>query len=334
VDDAAWYGVSSLSNGAIYAKTVASAGTKTVRWTRFDINRGVTPPPEGWLVTLAAFKTTASTGADVATGQWAVVVTAIADDGTESLPTGQVSVSVQSAASSVNVHWTPPAVGTPDGYRVYRNHGTGWAYAEVSASTLEYTFLDELSLTSSDPPSTSPPVIAWRLSVSLPSGQTLWRALTSVQSRLANGSWEDVALGDVPLPPIPAGEDETPDGALLAVEVAHIRGAQGDVNGIWLMDRASGQMIAYRDGMDATAPLDWIIDTNRDEISSAWLRDAAGAESGQAVIEPGVLIIWPGNAVVSIRPEVAGGESDLTHSALQVRRVVVTPRYTWLRGRR
>lgn len=334
VGDAAWYGVSSLSNGAIYAKTVAAAGAQSVRWTRFDINRGVTPPPEGWLVTLAAFKAAASTGADVTPGQWAIVVTAIADDGTESLPTWQVSVSVQSAASSVNVHWTPPAVGTPDGYRVYRNHGTGWAYAEVSANTLEYTFLDELSLTSSDPPSTSPPVIAWRLSVSLPSGQTLWRALTSVQSRLANGSWEDVALGDVPLPPIPAGEDETPDGALLAVEVAHIRGAQGDVNGIWLMDRASGQIIAYRDGMDATAPLDWVIDTNRDEISSAWLRDAAGAESGQAVIEPGVLTIWPGNAVVSIRPEVAGSESNLAQSDLGVRRVVVTPRYTWLRGRR
>ena len=334
VGDAAWYGVSSLNNGAIYAKTVATAGTQTVRWTRFDINRGVTPPPEGWLVTLAAFKTAVSTGANVGTGQWAIVVTAIADDRTESLPTGQVSVAVQSTASAVNVRWTPPAVGSPDGYRIYRNRGTGWAYAEVDANTFEYTFLDELTLLSGNPPSTSPPVIAWRLSVSLPSGETLWRALTSVQSRIANGTWEDLPLGDVPLPPIPAGEGETPTGAMLTVEAAHIRGAQGDVNGLWLMDRASGQMIAYRDRLDATNPVGWIVETNRDEISAAWFRDNTGTETGQAVIEPGVLTLWPGNAVVSVRPEVAGGESDLAHSALQVRRVVVTPRFDWLRGRR
>lgn len=335
VGDKDWYSVGGLTSGSIWAKTLSSAGAQSVRFTRMSLERGQDSPPEPWIVSLAGIKTAAATGADVTPGLWSLMVTAISDDGTESLAAGPIMRNVPSAASAVRTVWTPPVIGVSNvaGYRVYRNHGSGSAYAEVDHETLEYTFLDEDALTDGEPPTTAPPVVAWRLSISLPSGETLWRATRAVNSTLANGVFEDIALGEVPIPPIPAGEGETPGGALLTVEAAHIRGAHAAANGLWLYSRSSGQVIVLRDGMDATDPVGWVIDTNRDGISAGWLRGDGDTEAGQAVIEPGALTLAPDRAIVSIRPEVAGGESALPQSVLSLRRLLITPRWWYVRGR-
>jgi hypothetical protein len=217
---------------------------------------------------------------------------------------------------------------------VYRNAGSGWGYVEVTAPATSYLWTSESGITNADPPSVPPPVTAWRASVALPSGTTIWRGLPSVASRIANGTWEDIALGDVPLPPIPAGESATPDGARLVIEAAHLTGAVVMVNGVWMMDRSSGQVLTWRERLNSADPINWVVETNRDEISAAWLRSDAGTEAGQADIQPGVMTLQPGNALVVIRPEIAGGVSALTQSDLRLRRLLVTPRYTWLRGRR
>jgi len=328
--ESGWTVVSSLSTGAVAYQTFSSSAARSVTWWR-AVDGSI---PEDWFATLAVLKAASTEGSSLTPGQWSLCVTAVDALGNESLPTGTVSANVPAASSSVALEWTPPAQGTPAKYRVYRNRGSGWGYVEVTAPATSYLWTSEAGITNADPPSVAPPVTAWRASVALPSGTTIWRGLPSVASRIANGTWEDIALGDVPLPPIPAGESETPDGARLVIEAAHLTGAVVMVNGVWMMDRSSGQVLTWRERLASTDPINWVVETNRDEISAAWLRDDAGNEAGQADIQPGVMTLAPGNALVVIRPEIAGGVSALTQSDLRLRRLLVTPRYTWLRGRR
>ncbi len=102
--------------------------------------------------------------------------------------------------------------------------------------------------------------------------------------------------------------------------------------GVWLAGAETGQVAVERRGLAETAPLDWVIDTNRDERLAAWLEDA-GTEAGQLVQRvPGALTVEPGNALILTRPQVAGGLSDLVTADLRVRRVRVTPRWRYLAG--
>lgn len=332
IGDASWYGVSSLTSGAIYAKSVATTGTYTARWTRMVIDRGATPVDEGWVVTLAAFKAATSTGADIGTGRWSILVTALDANGVEGAPSEILAADVVASSSSVTVRWDAPDNGTPASYRVYRNRGTGWGYATVTAPTTIYTFTSETGLTSANPPTSPPVTAALRLAVALPSGETLW-AGRAVSTSRANGLFEDVALGSVTLPPTVSGEGDTPTGALLVVQAAHLVGAPVAVNGVWLYEAGTGQSVVERARLSATTPLDWVIDTNRDEQVAAWLVDASGDEAGQLVQRvPGALVVEPGNALLVLRPQVAGGLSDLVTADLRVSRVVVTPRYGYLIG--
>ena len=326
-DSTDWEIVSSLSSGAIAYRTVTTSASRDVTWNR-PIEGAY---PEEWIATLAVFKAASATGSSITAGEWSIVVTALDAAGNESLPTGVVAVTAPSTSSAVSVSWDEPLNGTATKYRVYRNRGSGWAYIEVTAPATSYVFTTEAGLTTADPPTTPPPVAAWRLSVALPSGETLWRAQTSVSSQHANAVWEDLDLGSVPLPAIAAGEDTTPEDALLVVEAAHLTGAQVQVNGLWAYGTADGQVRAYRAGLDATTTPDWVLDTNRDGVTSAWLRDTDGTDAGQPVVT-GRLTLNPGNAQLVIRPEVAGGESDLVSADVRVKRVLVTPRWKYLIG--
>ncbi|HBY44953.1 MAG TPA: hypothetical protein DEG70_01695 [Chloroflexi bacterium] len=324
-----WRVVSSLSSGGVGALTVTSTGAYGVTW---DRPPGIVDSGEGWIVAIAAFKAAAATGSSITVGQWQNCVTAVDAAGNESLPTGVVSVPVPSTSSAVALTWTPPATGTPTKYRVYRQHVDTWAYVEVTAPATSYIWTSESVYTNAMPPTVAPPVAAWRAAVSLPSGETLWRSQASASSNLASGLWEDISLGSLPLPPIASGEGVTPDEARLTVEAAHLTGAIVGVNGIWLVDSAEGQTVSHRIGMAADAPADWVVDTNRDGVTSAWLRDpTTGDEAGQLAIR-GQQTLSPGNAQIVVRPEVAAGESDMVAGNLSIRRLLITPRWRYLRG--
>lgn len=324
-----WRVVSSLSSGGVGALTVTSTGAYGVTW---DRPPGIVDSGEGWIVAIAAFKAAAATGSSITVGQWQNCVTAVDAAGNESLPTGVVSVSVPASSSAVALTWTPPATGTPTKYRVYRQHVDTWAYVEVTAPATSYIWTSESVYTNATPPPVAPPVAAWRAAVSLPSGETLWRSQASASSNLASGLWEDISLGALPLPPIASGEGVTPGEARLTVEAAHLTGAIVGVNGIWLVDSAEGQTVSHRIGMAADAPADWVVDTNRDGVTSAWLRDpTTGDEAGQLAIR-GQQTLSPGNAQIVVRPEVAAGESDMVAGNLSIRRLLITPRWRYLRG--
>ena len=324
-----WRVVSSLSSGGVGALTVTSTGAYGVTW---DRPPGIVDSGEGWIVAIAAFKAAAATGSSITVGQWQNCVTAVDAAGNESLPTGVVSVSVPASSSAVALTWTPPATGTPTKYRVYRQHVDTWAYVEVTAPATSYIWTSESVYTNATPPPVAPPVAAWRAAVSLPSGETLWRSQASASSNLASGLWEDISLGSLPLPPIASGEGVTPGEARLTVEAAHLTGAIVGVNGIWLVDSAEGQTVSHRIGMAADAPADWVVDTNRDGVTSAWLRDpTTGDEAGQLAIR-GQQTLSPGNAQIVVRPEVAAGESDMVAGNLSIRRLLITPRWRYLRG--
>lgn len=327
--NALWHGVSSLTSGAIYARSVSSTGTYTARWMRMIIDRGGTAQDEAWLVTLASFKAADASGANLTIGRWSVCVTAIDANGVEGMPSQVGAVDVLSTSSSVTATWAEPENGTAASYRVYRNRGTGWAYATVTAPATTHTFTSETGLTSGNPPSSPPAVAAVRLAVALPSGETLW-AGRAVSAARSNGLYEDMGLGSAAFPPTVAGEGDTPDGALAAVQVAHQTGAPVGVDGVWLYGAETGQAVVERRGLDETNPLDWIIDTNRDERLAAWLEDA-GDEAGQlAQRVPGALVVEPGNALLAIRPQIAGGLSDLPAADLRITRVLITPRWRYL----
>ncbi|HAX23916.1 MAG TPA: hypothetical protein DCX80_02625 [Chloroflexi bacterium] len=329
IPSGSWRVVSSLSSGGVGYRTVTSTAAYGVSW---DRPPGIVDGGEGWIVAIAAFKAAAASGSNITVGEWSCCVTAVDAAGNESLPTGVVSVSVPSTSSAVALTWTPPLLGTPAKYRVYRRHIDSWAYIEVTAPATSYVWTTESVYTSANPPTVSPPVAAWRVAVALPSGETLWRSQGSRSSERANDHWEDIPLGAMPLPPIAAGEGVTPDGAMLVVESAHLTGAMVGVDGVWLTDSASGAVVAHREGMSEEGAVDWALDTNRDGTMSAWLRDTTtGDEAGQPAVR-GALTLSPGNAQIAIRPEIAGGVADVVDASVRIRRVLITPRWRYLRG--
>ena len=81
---------------------------------------------------------------------------------------------------------------------------------------------------------------------------------------------------------------------------------------------------------NATIPRDWVLDTSRDELTTAVLLDGTD-DAGQVALVPGALTIRPGGgAHLSVRADVVDGASDLVGADLRVRRVLVTPRWRYL----
>ena len=329
-DGTAWYSVSSLMSGAIYARSIPTTSPISSRWRKVQvIGMFPDPAPEGWLNALVLLKAAVPTGSSIGTGQWSVVVTAISADGVESLPSSRQAASVVSSGSAVTVSWDPPQNGTAAKYRVYRNRGSGWGYVEVNAPKTAYTFRSETGLTSVSPPTSTSPMAALRLAVSPPSGRTLAVGRSTSAGR-ANGIWEIVPLGAVTVPPVASGEGPMPDGWQLHVQARNSATYPVQCNGLWLLAVDDGQAQAWRVRQNATIPRDWVLDTSRDELTTAVLLDGTD-DAGQVALVPGALTIRPGGgAHLSVRADVVDGVSDLVGADLRVTRVQVTPRWRYL----
>ena len=333
IDYDQWYSVSSLTSGSIYARPIATLDPVEAKWHKIPVV-GMFPDPieEGWYVLLALFKAAASSGSSIGTGQWSVQVTAITADGVESLPSERLVTQVVSSGSAVSVAWVAPENGTPSKYRVYRNRGTGWGYIDTTDGTAtSYTFTSETSITLGSPPTATSPIAALRMAVSTPSGRTILIG-RSTSVRRANGIWEPVALGTVALPPVAPGEGTMPDGWRVLVQARNRAAYPVECNGIWPLSVDAGQVQAWRVRQDATDPRSWVIDTSRDELTTAVLMDGAN-DAGQLALVPGLLTVPSGDgAHVSVRPDVIDGTSDLVNADLRIRRISITPRWTYIAG--
>lgn len=335
IDNETWVPAGSLTSGSIYFRPIPTTDDIESRWTQVVILPGQSEPqPQGWLNVLALFKAAKPSGSSIGIGQWSVVVTAITADGIESLPSERVAAQVVSSGSAVTVAWDPPENGTPAKYRIYRNRGTGWGYIDTAdASATSYTFTSESGLTSGSPPTQTSTIAALRVAVSPASGKTI-QVGRSTSVRRANGIWEPVALGSVTLPPVAPGESTTPDGWQLRVQARNEAAYPVECNGLWIVSADDGQVQAWRPRMNANDPQDWIVDSARDELTTAVLLDGA-SDAGQLALVPGVLTLRPnGGAHISVRPDIQDGVSDLVNADLRITRVLVTPRHQYLAGRR
>lgn len=333
IDYDQWYSVSSLTSGSIYARPIATLDPVEAKWHKVPVV-GMFPDPiaEGWYVLLALFKAAASSGSSIGTGQWSVQVTAITADGVESLPSDRLVTQVVSSGSAVSVAWVAPENGTAAKYRVYRNRGTGWGYIDTADGTAtSYTFTSESSVTLGSPPTQTSTVAALRIAVSPASGTTLAIG-RSTSVRRANGIWEPVALGSITLPPVTPGESTMPDGWQVHVQARNVATYPVECNGLWLVSSDDGQVQAWRPRLNGAEPRQWIVDTPRDELTTAALMDGA-VDAGQLVLVPGVLTLRSGGgAHISVRPDIADGVSDLVNADLRITRVLVTPRHHYLDG--
>lgn len=333
IDSGEWYSVSSLTSGSIYARPIPTTDAIEARWRKIPVV-GMFPDPieEGWYVLLALFKAEASSGSSIGTGQWSVQVTAITADGVESLPSDRLVAQVVSSGAAVSVAWDAPENGTPAKYRIYRNRGTGWGYFETSdASATSYVFTTEAGITAGSPPTQTSTIAALRLAVSPASGATI-AVGRSTSVRRANGIWEPIALGSISLPPVTPGEGTMPDGWQVHIQARNEAAYPVECNGFWLVSSDDGQVQAWRPRLNGTEPRQWIVDTARDELTTAVLMDGA-SDAGQLALVPGVLTLRSdGGAHISVRPDIADGVSDLVNADLRITRVLVTPRHHYLSG--
>lgn len=333
IDGDQWYSVSSLTSGSIYARPIPTTDAIQAQWRKIPVV-GMFPDPieEGWYVLLALFKAAASSGSSIGTGQWSVQVTAITADGVESLPSDRLVAQVVSTGSAVSVAWDAPENGTPAKYRIYRNRGTGWGYFETAdASATSYVFTTESGITAGSPPTQTSTIAALRLAVSPASGATI-AVGRSTSVRRANGIWEPIALGSISLPPVTPGEGAMPDGWQVHIQARNEAAYPVECNGFWLISSDDGQVQAWRPRLNGTEPRQWIVDTPRDELTTAVLMDGA-SDAGQLAIVPGVLTLRSdGGAHISVRPDIADGVSDLVNADLRITRVLVTPRHHYLSG--
>jgi len=331
IDGDQWYSVSSLTSGSIYARPITATFPIQAQWRKIPVI-GMFPDPieEGWYVLLALFKAAASSGSSIGTGQWSVQVTAITAGGVESLPSERMVAQVVSSGAAVSVAWDPPENGTPAKYRIYRNRGTGWGYFETAdASATSYVFTTETGITAGSPPSQTSTIAALRLAVSPASGSTIAVGRTA-SVRRANGIWEPIALGSITLPPVAPGEGTMPDGWQVHVQARNEAKWPVECNGLWLISADDGQVQAWRPRLNGTVPRGWIVDTARDELTTAVLMDGA-SDAGQLALVPGVLTLRSGGgAHISVRPDIADGVSDLVNADLRISRVLVTPRHRYL----
>lgn len=276
---------------------------------------------------LAGTKTNQSLSIDT----YLVKVTSIDGSAAETDASDQISVVITSSAlNGIDLTWT--VNGSASNHRVYFKRGSqAWKYFATGSGTGSYSLTTETGATTGDPPSVSDIGEPY---VRLAYGDTSLNTVEYSRAvQLHSGTspvW--VNVGYVQLPPVPTGEEETPERWKARAEFVNgVSGASqtARVDALALMPRRNTITCEYA-GLALGTKREWWIGTRRDGRSFAQLRSTADQTAQGWASAIGDLRLPPGDVLLNVLADIAAGVTSV--SATYTLQVDYWPQYVYWPG--
>lgn len=318
----AWQTAASFTGGSSAA---INAGVYDV-FARMWSNAGTLRRPTG--VTLGSKNTSGSLAAD----SYLAKITSLDTSGNETDASDVVAFTISTAADRQPLSWTVNGSGATD-HRVYVKKGSAaWVYVATGSASGSYNLDSIAGASTGDPPSTSDFGEPYARLAAGDSSLNVLETLPGVQ--LQTGSSPSmVYLGREQLPPVPWGEGES--GEQWAAYVQGITGISGsaptlNVDALVLLPPWP-QVTAEYTELDLGTQREWWIETRRDGRTFCTLRSKSDQSVQGWAACVGELYLPPGDCLIVVIADIAGGLHDATNTSLTMQ-VDYVPQWRVFRG--
>lgn len=258
---------------------------------------------------LAGVRTNQSLSVDT----YIVKVTSIDAGGSETDASDQISIVITGTSNNgIDLTWT--VNGSASDHKVYFKRGSqAWKWFATSSGTGAYSLTTESGATTGDPPSVSDIGEPY---VRLAYGDTSLNTVEYSRAvQLHSGTspvW--VNVGYVQLPPVPTGEEETPERWKARAEFVNgVSGASqtARVDALALMPRRN-TITCEIAGLASVTKYEWWIGTRRDGRSFCQLRSTSDQSAQGWASAIGELRLPPGDVLLNVLADIAAGVTSVS----------------------